>query len=1160
MSYLEITVLIIAIFSYSYLIYSQVNRVEAQEIDSLNCCEKTKSGLFCQNSSADNCDNTNGLRVAPSDCAFTDFCEIGCCISNNNGLCTNQVPKSLCNRLNGSYEFASMCNVERCRYGCCIIGNQAIWTTQENCKFEGNSKNKDIPTEWKTDEKSDSELECLFTVERGKEGACVYEKGAERKCIFTTLEDCVSRTGDEKNFNKEGKYCSDPSLNTTCKAKDHKACLEGKEDVYWFDSCGNHEDSAEDCNLFQGSFCGKDDFSKYFCKDVNCIVHGVERKNGESWCEYDGKIGDGKDPVGSRHVKHICYMGTERIEPCSDYRNEICVQTDGAIKDGKVFSQASCRVNNWRLCLSYNSKKGEAMESKCKKNPDCVIKHINMGSGFNFKVCVPAYPPGFNLGDEPTKSNEIEYANSGESICSIATQRCTETWICGIFGCWCVENCDCHTMKFTRDMNDLCISLGDCGAKANYIGVFTDGGYSLKSTGAAPPRLGGSEKSGLTNYGRPQPGQKPAEPGTYEFFETTDAEGLEEVTDEGIKNQLSNNSNGSAMLKELEGVIGAYGSPLLYKILEEDAGNITDDEITRFMSTSRPVNAVGYFNGISSVRSSISAQITKKDKKVGGFEMIGALIAGAIAYLLTQSILITMMAAMLAYLFLIMWIMYVDIDFYCDVWERPDGGADCNKCNTGDVPCSEYRCQSLGQLCTFENKGTPNELCLARPANESFPFIEPLLSVISPGYKYANIKENSFELLTQNDSCIDPFNLVRLGIKVSPFAKCKFGYDRKQSYQEMPEKFGLKGNSVLPAHQLNLVLPSISSIIGVYGKGAICNVSGQVKPCNLSEADIKEMGSVNLYVKCKTGSGKINPEPYLIKTCVNKGPDLTAPRIWLTHPVNKAHIKYNSNEENVTIFVNEPSECKWSLENKNYGEMENQMECDSDVTHFGQYGLPCTTTLKETRNNTKYYIRCQDLSENHNNMTESFVYEFRLSESPLIIEEIRPDNEARIVSGVEPARVMLKLVTSGGAENGKAVCEWFGPDGNDRFTATNNSEHSYEWTRARQGRHTVNFRCEDAAGNLAKNVSSFIVMIDKYGPYIARAYNYGELKIVTDERARCKYSLKRLFNFENATDMDTSLTYEHSAPWKYVTYYIQCIDEYNNLGTKMTLRPYDTNK
>lgn len=1194
MSYLEIAILIISMFAFSYLIYYNINdttitqkkskgfemignfiagiidyfiiqtlndaikSVDAADSLGLYCCEKTKTGIFCKNAPPQECETGSGLRATPTECELTDFCENGCCQSETTGICNKNTPKNKCTAENGTYKPSINCNIPDCRLGCCVIGEQTEYITEKACKFKTNAQNKDIPMDWRTD--VPSEARCLYIAEKNKEGACVYNSGKERKCIYTTLDDCISRTGDERNFDKEGKYCSNPTLNTTCRAKDHQECIEDKEDVYWFDSCGNHEDVAQDCNLFGGTYCGKDLTGSYICKDINCIVDGKKRQNGESWCEYDGIIGDGKDPVGSRHVKHICYFGTERIEPCDDFRNQICVESDNNLKNGETFAQASCRINTWRLCMSYNSHNTEKMKSECKKNPDCVIKHIEMGEGFKFDVCSNAYPPGFDLGSTSIEMNQMEVPNSGEGICSMASQRCTETWVCTIFGCFCVENCDCHTAKFTNDMNDLCISLGDCGAYINYVGTFTDGGYSVKSTGAAPPRSAGPYSLD------PGANQKPANPGTFEFFETLNTGGLQDISEEKMN---KTNENMSALQKELEGVIGAYGSPLLYRILSEDTGSVSDEDISQATSSSNPVSAVGYYNGVSSMRSAISAQITKKDKKAGGFEMIGALIAGMIAYMITQSILITMIAAMLAYLFLMAWIKYVDIDFFCDTWERPSGGADCNKCNKDSkgTPCSEYRCESLGELCQFVNKGTPNELCISQPADEASPKISPLYSMISPGYKYTEVKDNSVKILTENDKCIDPFNIVKIGIKVDPFAKCRFGFKRDEAYQEMPEKFGLKGNSVLPAHQMNLILPSVDSIVGVYSQGAICNKSGTYKPCNLTD-ELDKLGQVSLYVKCKTASGRINTESYNIQTCVNQGPDLTAPRVWLTDPANKGYIKYNTDIENVTIFINEPSECRWSKEDKDYDKMENNMKCNTNLFDYGQYGLPCTTMFDGLKNNSKYYIRCKDKSANNNTMVESFVYELFVSETPLVIDEmkvigrsesIEDEDSKEIFSGVEPVDILLRLSTSGGAENGKSVCEWRVSENIwDQFKDTNSSSHSYEWTQGLGGRYNINFKCEDAAGNIAQNSTSFKITIDKSGPQITRMYNEGGLKITTAEPANCAYSFSRLFDFENATKMSGN-ELEHYADWKPFIYYVQCRDKFNNPGSKIMIRPYDIN-
>src|SRR3989344_2979754 len=100
-------------------------------------------------------------------------------------------------------------------------------------------------------------------------------------------------------------------------------------------------------------------------------------------------------------MQHICYMGTERLAPCADFRNEICVQEDTQLENGKTFSQSACRVNQWRLCLDYNKEKSvDKMAEKCQKNPDCWVKHIDMAGSFDFKVCLPQYPPGFELNFE----------------------------------------------------------------------------------------------------------------------------------------------------------------------------------------------------------------------------------------------------------------------------------------------------------------------------------------------------------------------------------------------------------------------------------------------------------------------------------------------------------------------------------------------------------------------------------------------------------------------------------------------------------------------------------------------------------------------------------------------------------------------------------------
>ncbi|PIN94208.1 hypothetical protein COU56_02845, partial [Candidatus Pacearchaeota archaeon CG10_big_fil_rev_8_21_14_0_10_31_9] len=67
---------------------------------------------------------------------------------------------------------------------------------------------------------------------------------------------------------------------------------------------------------------------------------------------------------------------------------------------------------------------------------------------------------------------------------------------------------------------------------------------------------------------------------------------------------------------------------------------------------------------------------------------------------------------------------YKRVDFICDPWQAPIGGDDCEKCNDGMNPCSEYRCKSLGQACGIVNKGTEDEKCVwLNPRDVNSPII-----------------------------------------------------------------------------------------------------------------------------------------------------------------------------------------------------------------------------------------------------------------------------------------------------------------------------------------------------------------------------------------------------------------------------------------------------
>lgn len=245
----------------------------------------------------------------------------------------------------------------------------------------------------------------------------------------------------------------------------------------------------------------------------------------------------GTDTPGSRNFRMVCQNGEVITSPCADFRNEICVEQrtpknidpksidlnlfsqnptqffqglNNAAFSG-TFSQASCRVNRWQECLAYNPNQMQGrliglagdkanlvlkayLTATCGKDPDCFIEEIKVADKFEFSYCLPRYNPGFD---------SRENSQAAQQLCSQASQSCTAVFVkkdkaLGFGGAYweCEANCDCiegskqqdpkdakPSQKFVKEMNDFCISLGDCGYHANYVGNLPGGtGFSVRAT------------------------------------------------------------------------------------------------------------------------------------------------------------------------------------------------------------------------------------------------------------------------------------------------------------------------------------------------------------------------------------------------------------------------------------------------------------------------------------------------------------------------------------------------------------------------------------------------------------------------------------------------------------------------------------------------------
>jgi len=378
------------------------------ESTSTVCCEKTTTGAWCQNTQQENCDAD--FRVTPTSCEGTSFCKPGCCFGSQEGLCMENTPQRTCNNDGGTWVDDSECNVAQCELGCCGIGDQASFVTLTRCKRLASLYG--LETNFRTD--INDEISCIETAFAEERGACVFESEFEVTCRITTRNQCLNaQPGSTISTEKKGFFagffsndeeveeavvsskpefyrdllCSNNQLKTICGKSKKTMCVEGRDEVYFQDSCGNianiydankvedqaywneivnkekscnpnsnNADSKDcgNCDYFGGSICaeGNAKFGKLACQDLSCEVdiYGQKetKQNGESWCIYDEVIGEGNDVVGSRHFRHVCINGEELTEPCDDFRAKTCIESESIAGD---FTEAACRVNKWQDCM-----------------------------------------------------------------------------------------------------------------------------------------------------------------------------------------------------------------------------------------------------------------------------------------------------------------------------------------------------------------------------------------------------------------------------------------------------------------------------------------------------------------------------------------------------------------------------------------------------------------------------------------------------------------------------------------------------------------------------------------------------------------------------------------------------------------------------------------
>lgn len=468
-----------------------------------SCCEKTVDGAWCQNSPESECDPE--YRSIPASCEATGYCKLGCCYDSQEGTCTKNTPEKVCNEAGGVWENSPDCDIGQCQLGCCLLGDQAAFVTQTRCKRLASVYG--LETNYRTD--ISNEMQCIASASSDVRGACVFERDYEKTCRMTTQAECQELEASSSGGNgtsvefHEGYLCSAEELGTNCGPTEKTTCVEGKDQVYFVDSCGNianvydsnrindktywkyiaettseidlcgvnsengNADSSTcgNCDYYLGSTCkqyqrGEDRvepvYGDYICRDLGCEYKGKEYEHGETWCA--NAPGIEESLPGSRHFRLVCYNGDISVEPCADYRQETCIESEV-----NGFKTAGCVVNKWEPCVSITDK------DDC-EDPDVDCKWIE-SNGPGIK-CVPKNPGGSSFWGGDNESGD----SSAQEVCDKGDFECTVKYEKGLMDDdWdCVENCHCIDESWKRKMELKCRLLGDCGTNKNYLGYQGD--------------------------------------------------------------------------------------------------------------------------------------------------------------------------------------------------------------------------------------------------------------------------------------------------------------------------------------------------------------------------------------------------------------------------------------------------------------------------------------------------------------------------------------------------------------------------------------------------------------------------------------------------------------------------------------------------------------
>ncbi len=220
--------------------------------------------------------------------------------------------------------------------------------------------------------------------ELGTEQACTnYCSSTTSGCCSTDCHYGLASTCDSSTNFYQNIQCSKvSSCKEQCLAHHHKQCGDDGS-AYWYDSCGNREETAQLCDPDgrhgPSTQCLAQDTGEVRCQSTDCATtwdnpvvdeagttdggdstgadltnDHLVRKNRDSWCEYQAAVGPTLDLPGTQHYRHYCERGQEKVDPCGPDRSRICIYGSVQLTPTDAKAMGICAPNKGESCVACN--------------------------------------------------------------------------------------------------------------------------------------------------------------------------------------------------------------------------------------------------------------------------------------------------------------------------------------------------------------------------------------------------------------------------------------------------------------------------------------------------------------------------------------------------------------------------------------------------------------------------------------------------------------------------------------------------------------------------------------------------------------------------------------------------------------------------------------